>query len=211
MRVRSLVLLPAAVLACTAALALALAARAAEPVVPLGPGQVTWAQHLVDTARAAHPERGRDLGPRHAAERRREGGRRGEHGRRPRPRRESAQGRFRRDDRRTWRRVPRPEGQGHEGRRASRVRHPGALRQARDQRSEPHGSVSVQRTVHAGQRGAGARRCDDGAPSRADRARHARDAAGRPRQRDAGFQHRPHRQESRRGRHARRQHRGIEF
>ncbi|HEY6237451.1 MAG TPA: hypothetical protein VIW69_20295, partial [Candidatus Elarobacter sp.] len=53
MRVRSLVLLPAAVLTCTAALALA--ARAAEPVVPLGPGQTTWAQHLADTARAAHP------------------------------------------------------------------------------------------------------------------------------------------------------------
>jgi len=54
MRVRSLVLLPAAVFTCTAALALA--ARAAEPVLPIGPGQTTYAQHLVDTALAAHPE-----------------------------------------------------------------------------------------------------------------------------------------------------------
>lgn len=54
MHVRSLVLLPAAVLACTAALALA--ARAAEPVLPIGPGQTTYARHLVDTALAAHPE-----------------------------------------------------------------------------------------------------------------------------------------------------------
>ena len=54
MRVRSLVLLPAAIFTCTAALALA--ARAAEPVLPIGPGQTTYAQHLVDTALAAHPE-----------------------------------------------------------------------------------------------------------------------------------------------------------
>jgi hypothetical protein len=53
MRVRSLVLLPAAIFTCTAALALA--ARAAEPVLPIGPGQTTWARHLVDTALAAHP------------------------------------------------------------------------------------------------------------------------------------------------------------